>query len=92
MFHEGLYDGNGPPTEEGEVYGQRLPITVVSALSVGLIRRIATAEKENMEALTQAGFSLDFGEDGSVKSGRYVIRGGGTRLTSAVPSSSLRRS
>ena len=77
MLHEGLYDEGGPPTEDADVYGQSLPIPVQFALNVDLTKRIAAAEKENIDGLTRAGFDIDFGDDGSGIYRKYVTRGGG---------------
>ena len=77
MLHEGMYDENGPPTEEADVYGQSLPIAVQFALNVDLTNRIAAAEKSNLDGLKKAGFDVDFGDDGSGIYRKYVTRGGG---------------
>lgn len=77
MLHEGLYDEGGPPTEDADVYGQSLPIPVQFALNVGGTKRIAAAEKENLDGLEKAGFKVDFGEDGSGIFRKYITRGGG---------------
>ncbi|KUJ10839.1 putative flavin-containing monooxygenase YUCCA3 [Mollisia scopiformis] len=77
MLHEGMYDEGGPPTEDADIAGQSLPIPVQFALNVDLTKRIAEAEKENVEGLTKAGFKIDFGEDGSGIYRKYITRGGG---------------
>lgn len=77
MLHEGLYDEGGPPTEDADVYGQSLPIPVQFALNVEGTNRIAAAEQENLDGLRNAGFKIDFGDDGSGIYRKYVTRGGG---------------
>ena len=77
MIHEGMYDENGPPTEEADVYGQSYPLAVQFALSVDLTNRIAAAEKSNLDGLKKAGFEVDFGDDGSGIYRKYITRGGG---------------
>ena len=77
MLHEGMYDEQGPPTEDADIAGQSLPIPVQFALNVGLTNRIKEAEKANVEGLGKAGFQLDFGHDGSGIYRKYVTRGGG---------------
>ena len=77
MLHEGLYDEGGPPTEDADVYGQILPIPVQFALNIDSTKRIAAAEKDNLDSLTKAGFTIDFGEDGSGIYRKYITRGGG---------------
>ena len=77
MLHENMYDENGPPTEEADVYGQSFPLAVQFALSVDSTNRIAAAEKTNLDGLKKAGFEVDFGEDGSGIYRKYITRGGG---------------
>lgn len=77
MLHEGLYDEGGPPTEDADVYGQSLPNSVQFALNVEGTKRIAEAEKANIDGLRKAGFNIDFGEDGSGIYRKYITRGGG---------------
>ena len=74
MLHKGLYDEDGPPTEDADIYGQSLPNPVQFALGVSLTSRIAAAEKENLDGLTKAGFKLDFGVDGSGIYRKYITR------------------
>lgn len=47
------------------------------ALNVDLTSRIKQVEKENIEGLERAGFTLDFGHDGSGIYRKYITRGGG---------------
>ncbi|KAK5118079.1 hypothetical protein LTR62_004125 [Meristemomyces frigidus] len=77
MLHEGLYDEDGPPTEDADIFGQSLPIPVQFALNVGGTEKIRQAEKANIEGLEKVGFKLDFGHDGSGIYRKYVERGGG---------------
>jgi cation diffusion facilitator CzcD-associated flavoprotein CzcO len=77
MLHHGLYDEQGPPTDDADVYSQSLPIPVQFALNVGLTNRIKDAEAENIQGLQKAGFKLDFGHDGSGIYRKYITRGGG---------------
>lgn len=77
MLHEGMYDEDGPPTEDADVYGQSFPLAVQFALSVDMTNRIAAAEKTNLDGLRQAGFEVDFGDDGSGIYRKYITRGGG---------------
>lgn len=77
MLHEGMYDEQGPPTEDADIAGQSLPIAVQFALNVGLTDQIKEAEKANLEGLERAGFKLDFGHDGSGIYRKYITRGGG---------------
>ena len=75
--HQGMYDEDGPPTEDADVYAQSLPNSVQFALNVGLTKRIAVAEKDNLDGLAKVGFQVDFGVDGSGIDRKYKTRGGG---------------
>lgn len=77
LLHKGLYEEDGPPTEDTDIAGQSLPIPVQFALNIGLTDEIRELEKDNIEGLTRAGFKLDFGHDGSGINRKYLTRGGG---------------
>jgi cation diffusion facilitator CzcD-associated flavoprotein CzcO len=77
MLNEGMYDENGPPTEEADVYSQSLPIPIQFALDVAMTQKIKAAEMVELAGLEKAGFKLDYGEDGSGISRKYLTRGGG---------------
>ena len=77
MLHAGLYEEGGPPTEDADVYSQSLPNPVQFALGVHSTKRIAAAEKDNIDGLTKAGFNIDFGDNGSGIYRKYITRGGG---------------
>ena len=74
MLYKGLYDESGPSTEDADIYGQSLPNLVRFALGVELTKRIAAAEKENLDGLAKAGFKLDFCSDGSGVVQKYIRR------------------
>jgi len=80
MLHKGMYDEDGPPTEDADIYSQSLPIPVQFALNVGLTQRILEAEKDLQDGLAKAGFATDLGEDKSGIFRKYVTRGGGYYL------------
>ncbi|KAL5372501.1 hypothetical protein DPSP01_013436 [Paraphaeosphaeria sporulosa] len=77
MLHEGMYEENGPPLEDADVFANSLPNAVQFALNVALTKRIRAAEKENLDGLSRAGFNVDFGHDGSGIYRKYITRGGG---------------
>jgi cation diffusion facilitator CzcD-associated flavoprotein CzcO len=77
MLHAGTYDETGPPTEAADIYSQSLPLPVQFALGRDLTSAIKTAEKENLDGLSKAGFALDFGLDNSGLFRKYMTKGGG---------------
>nr|XP_036576289.1 flavin-binding monooxygenase [Colletotrichum truncatum]KAF6782998.1 flavin-binding monooxygenase [Colletotrichum truncatum] len=77
MMHKGMYEENGPPTEDADVYGQSIPTPILFALSVHGTKAIAEIDRETLDGLTRAGFKLDFGVDGSGIYRKYITRGGG---------------
>ena len=77
MLHKGLYEENGPSTEDADIYGQSLPIPVQFALNVSATERIAAAERQQNDGLTKAGFKLDFGHEGDGIHRKYITKGGG---------------
>ncbi|RJE19909.1 monooxygenase [Aspergillus sclerotialis] len=66
-----------PPTEEADVVAESLPYPVMFALGKDLTKRIAAAEKENVEGLQKAGFKFEWGVDQSGIARLYYTRGGG---------------
>ena len=77
MLHKGLYGETGPPIKDADVHGQSLPNPVQFASNIGLTKRIAATERENLDGLAKAGFKVDFGEDGNGIYRKYITRGGG---------------
>lgn len=77
MMHEGLYDEDGPPTLDADIYGESLPHAVAFALNVDFTRRVAAVEADTLAGLKKAGFALDAGPDGSGLMRKYLTRGGG---------------
>lgn len=77
MMHQGLYDEDGPPTADADVYGESLPNAVRFALNVDFTKRVAAAEAPVLAGLDAAGFARDAGPDGSGLMRKYLTRGGG---------------
>ena len=77
MLHKGLYEENGPSTEDADIYGQSLPIPVQFALNVSATERIAAIERQQNDGLTKAGFKLDFGQEGDGIYRKYITKRGG---------------
>ncbi|BFZ59121.1 hypothetical protein YB2330_000123 [Saitoella coloradoensis] len=76
----GLYDENGPPTEDADIMFSSTPNPLHADLHQHVTRRIADLDKDLLDGLQKAGFKLDFGDDGSGFLMKYFRRGGGYYL------------
>lgn len=77
MLHEGAHADNGPPTDQCDIVGESLPYPVMLALSRGMTKRIAKADKPILDGLARAGFQIDWAVDGGGIGRQYFTRGGG---------------
>jgi cation diffusion facilitator CzcD-associated flavoprotein CzcO len=77
MLHEGLYEEDGTPVEDADIYGQSMPTPVQFAMNVTGIKRIWAAERETLDDLERQCFKLDFGPDGRGIYRKHITRGGG---------------
>ncbi|UKZ76801.1 hypothetical protein TrVFT333_004513 [Trichoderma virens FT-333] len=77
MLHSGTYEEGGPPTEDLDVNSQSMPIPVQFALNTFTAKAIKTVDKDIIDGLINAGFQLDYAEDGSGIYRKYITRGGG---------------
>ncbi|KZL78372.1 flavin-binding monooxygenase [Colletotrichum incanum] len=77
LMHKGMYEEGGPPTEDADIAAQSMPIPVQFALHAHGTKAIAAADQELLEGLSNAGFKLDFGPNGSGIYRKYITRGGG---------------
>lgn len=78
VMNAGLYEEGGPATAEADLEGAALPTAYL--LPRGLAKNtevIAEHDADMLRALADAGFAVDFGEDGSGIIGKYLRRGGG---------------
>lgn len=55
-LHTGVYEENGPATEDADIYGQSLPIPVQFALNVHTTSTVAEAERAALDGLARANF------------------------------------
>ena len=77
MIHKGVYDEDGPPTEDADIYNESQPMPVQFAFNVFKTQQISAVEQDSLDGLTKAGFKLDFGSDKGGLFRKYMTRGGG---------------
>jgi cation diffusion facilitator CzcD-associated flavoprotein CzcO len=73
----GFYEEDGPPTEDADLLFASIPFPVLGELHVGATEALKELDAEMLAGLEQAGFKLDYGEDGSGLFMKYLRRGGG---------------
>ncbi|KAK5072723.1 hypothetical protein LTR64_004804 [Lithohypha guttulata] len=74
---KGLYDDDGPPTEDADVWLFGTPSAVLKAIQVGVTELQGEHDKEVLSGLEKAGFKLDKGPDAAGLFLKYFQRGGG---------------
>ena len=72
-----IFSEDGPPVEDADFVTNSMPFPLLTEFHKQLTQRIAEMDKELLEGLAKAGFSLDFGEDGSGFLMKYHRYGGG---------------
>ncbi|OBR16541.1 Flavin-containing monooxygenase [Colletotrichum higginsianum IMI 349063] len=78
LMHKGMYDEDGPPTDDADIVAQSMPTPVQFALhSLGTKFIADTVDRDLLDGLGKAGFKLDFGPGGSGIFRKYLTRGGG---------------
>ena len=73
----GLYDQNGPPTEDADTWLMGTPSSVLKAIQVKVCALQEEKDKATLEGLEKAGFKLDSGPDNCGLFIKYFQRGGG---------------
>jgi cation diffusion facilitator CzcD-associated flavoprotein CzcO len=71
-----LYD-EGPPTDDCDLIAASMPFSLVRKSHIALTAQGKTLDQPLLDGLAQAGFKLDFGDDGSGWQFKYLTRGGG---------------
>ena len=71
-----LYD-EGPSLEDCDLITMSVPIPLAKKTHVMLTEQAKQLDTPLLDALTQKGFKLDFGEDGTGWQFKYLTRGGG---------------
>ena len=74
---EGLYEENGPPTEDADLMFMSFPNPMLKRLHIDATVEIARRDKDMLDGLEKAGFKLDDGPDHSGFFMKYFQRGGG---------------
>lgn len=77
VLFAGLYEEGGPPTEDADLIFAAIPYPLLAEVHAGATEEIARRDADLLERLEQAGFALDFGDDGSGLFMKYLRRGGG---------------
>lgn len=72
-----IYREDGPPVEDCDLVSNAFPLPLLAELHKDMTNRIAEMDADLLEGLRQAGFALDFGEDGSGFLMKYHRYGGG---------------
>ncbi|KAH7116185.1 hypothetical protein B0J11DRAFT_470398 [Dendryphion nanum] len=74
---KGLYDEDGPPTEDADIFIWGIPNTLLKAQQVKLTKVQGGNDKAILEGLEKAGFKLDSGPSDAGLIFKYFQRGGG---------------
>ncbi|KEF51107.1 uncharacterized protein A1O9_12830 [Exophiala aquamarina CBS 119918] len=73
----GLYDENGPPVDDADLWLHSLPSEVLKSLQVKVTELQRQHDAKTLEGLSKAGFKLDSGPENSGLFMKYFQRGGG---------------
>lgn len=72
-----IYSEDGAPVEDCDLVNNAFPLPLLAELHKDLSQRIAEMDDDLLRGLRDAGFALDFGEDGSGFLMKYHRYGGG---------------
>lgn len=73
----GVYEEGGPPTEDADLLAWSTPAEVLKATHLELTRVQVVKDRETLQGLAKAGFSVDNGPDNCGLYIKYFQRGGG---------------
>ncbi|KAL2807921.1 hypothetical protein BJX63DRAFT_439784 [Aspergillus granulosus] len=73
----GLYDENGPPTDDADIWLWGLPAELLKVQQIGVTTLENKHDKATLDGLERAGFKVDKGPDGAGLLQKYFQRGGG---------------
>jgi cation diffusion facilitator CzcD-associated flavoprotein CzcO len=73
----GLYDQNGPPTEDADLTFMAIPNAVLKRNHIDATKEISRRDQVLLDGLSKAGFKLDSGPDDAGFFMKYFSRGGG---------------
>jgi putative flavoprotein involved in K+ transport len=82
----GLYEENGPSTEDADLLYASLPTDILRAMFAQATAAIAEQDKALLDGLRARGFQVDFGEDGSGLAISFLSRAGGYNIDTGASS------
>ncbi|RMZ76991.1 hypothetical protein DV738_g4629, partial [Chaetothyriales sp. CBS 135597] len=74
---KGVYDENGPPVEDADIWLHGTPTSVLKLIQYNVTALQNARDKEILDGLTKVGFKLDQGPDNAGLFFKYFQRGGG---------------
>jgi putative flavoprotein involved in K+ transport len=77
VLFAGTYEEGGPPVDDADLIFASVPYLLLAVLHRQATAAIAELDRQLLNGLEQAGFKLDYGEDGSGIFLKYLRRGGG---------------
>jgi putative flavoprotein involved in K+ transport len=86
MIFAGLYEENGPSTEDADLLSASLPTDILRARFVQATAAIAEQDKELLSGLRARGFKVDFADDGSGLMLKLLSRLGGYTVDTGASS------
>ncbi|KAL4960112.1 flavin-containing monooxygenase, partial [Aspergillus stella-maris] len=73
----GLYDENGPPTEDADIWFWGMPAELLKTQQIGITKLQNNNDDATLKGLEKAGFKVDNGPNGAGLLLKYFQRGGG---------------
>ncbi|KAK0196665.1 dimethylaniline monooxygenase [Armillaria mellea] len=77
VLFRGLYEENGPPTEDADIIFSSTPNHMFKILHKYATEEIAELDRPTLDGLQKVGFKIDYGVGGSGFITKYYTRGGG---------------
>jgi putative flavoprotein involved in K+ transport len=77
VLFAGTYEEGGPPVDDADLIFASIPYPLLAVLHRQATAAIADLDQELLRGLENAGFKLDYGDDGSGIFLKYLRRGGG---------------
>ncbi|KAK0211151.1 dimethylaniline monooxygenase [Desarmillaria ectypa] len=77
VLFRGLYEENGPPTEDADIMFSSTPNHMFQILHKYTTEEIAEIDRPMLDGLQKVGFEVDYGVGGSGFITKYFTRGGG---------------
>jgi len=77
QLYDGVYLGPGPSRDDRDLINLSVPLALMKTAHREITDRVKEIDKPLLDGLENAGFRLDFGEDGTGWPLKYRTRGGG---------------